>query len=116
MGVPSNKDYLACVMADPRFAAGETTTSFLKDLNFSPHGIEVIDPGMNTTVQVSCAVLCCAVLCCAVLCCAVLCCAVLCCAVLCCAVLCECSQHVNHQCSQQPALDFEPVSSHYSIS
>ena len=106
MGVPSNKDYLACVMADPRFAAGETTTSFLKDLNFSPHGIEVIDPGMNTTVQVSCAVLCCAVLRCAVLCCAV----------LCCAVLCECSQHVNHQCSQQLALDFEPVSSHYSIS
>ncbi|DBA70016.1 TPA: hypothetical protein ACH3X2_012365 [Trebouxia sp. C0005] len=51
MGVPSNKDYLACVMADPRFAAGETTTSFLKDLDFSPHGIEVIDPGMNTTVQ-----------------------------------------------------------------
>ena len=62
MGVPSNKDYLACVMADPRFAAGETTTSFLKDLNFSPHGIEVIDPGMDTTVQVCCAVLCCAVL------------------------------------------------------
>ena len=93
MGVPSNKDYLACVMADPRFAVGETTTSFLKDLDFSPHGIEVIDPGMNTTVQVCCAVLCCAVLCCAVLCCAVLCCAVLCCAVpcravLCCAVLC----------------------------
>ena len=94
MGVPSNKDYLACVMADPRFAVGETTTSFLKDLDFSPHGIEVIDPGMNTTVQVCCAVLCCAVLCCAVLCCAVpcravLCCAVLCCAVPCCAVLCR---------------------------
>lgn len=52
MGVPSNKDYLSCVLADPRFAAGETTTSFLKDLNFSPHGIEVQDPGMNTTVQV----------------------------------------------------------------
>lgn len=52
MGVPSNKDYLSCVLADPRFAAGETTTSFLKDVNFSPHGIEVQDPGMNTTVQV----------------------------------------------------------------
>ena len=53
MGVPSNKDYLACVMGDPRFAAGETTTSFLQDMHFSPHGIEVIDAGMNTTVQVS---------------------------------------------------------------
>lgn len=53
MGVPSNKDYLACVMADPRFAAGETTTSFLQDMDFSPHGVEVIDAGMNTTVQVS---------------------------------------------------------------
>lgn len=52
MGVPSNKDYLSCVLADPRFADGETTTSFLKELNFSPHGIEVEDPGMNTTVQV----------------------------------------------------------------
>lgn len=52
MGVPSNKDYLSCVLADPRFADGETTTSFLKELDFSPHGIEVEDPGMNTTVQV----------------------------------------------------------------
>ena len=52
MGVPSNKDYLSCVLADPRFADGETTTSFLKELKFSPHGIEVEDPGMNTTVQV----------------------------------------------------------------
>ena len=53
MGVPSNKDYLSCVLADPRFADGETTTSFLKELDFSPHGIEVVDPGMNTTVQVT---------------------------------------------------------------
>ena len=52
MGVPSNKDYLSCVLGDPRFAEGETTTSFLKELDFSPHGIEVLDPGMNTTVQV----------------------------------------------------------------
>ena len=52
MGVPSNMDYLACVIADPRFAAGDTTTSFLKELQFSPHGIEVVEPGMNTTVQV----------------------------------------------------------------
>lgn len=53
MGVPSNKDYLSCVLADPRFAQGETTTSFLKELDFSPHGIEVLEPGMNTTVQVT---------------------------------------------------------------
>lgn len=51
--MPSNKDYLSCVLADPRFAEGETTTSFLKELDFSPHGIEVVDPGMNTTVQVT---------------------------------------------------------------
>ena len=50
--MPSNKDYLSCVLADPRFAAGETTTSFLKELDFSPHGIEVVEPGMNSTVQV----------------------------------------------------------------
>ena len=52
MGVPSNKDYLACVISDSRFADGDTTTSFLKELDFSPHGIEVLEPGMNTTVQV----------------------------------------------------------------
>ena len=58
MGVPSNKDYCGCVMADPRFAAGETTTGFLRDMAFYPHGIEVVAPGINTTVQVKPATAC----------------------------------------------------------
>ena len=32
-------------------SAGETTTKFLESLPFSPHAIEVVAPGMNTTVQ-----------------------------------------------------------------
>ena len=31
--------------------AGATTTRFLESLPFSPHAIEVVSPGMNTTVQ-----------------------------------------------------------------
>lgn len=32
--------------------AGQTTTGFLKDLEYTPKAIEVLAPGMNTTVQV----------------------------------------------------------------
>ena len=32
--------------------AGATTTKFLESLPFSPKAIEVVSPGMNTTIQV----------------------------------------------------------------
>ena len=32
--------------------AGDTTTKFLESLTFAPHAIEVLSPGINTTVQV----------------------------------------------------------------
>ena len=32
-------------------APGQTTTGFLKDLEYTPKAIEVLAPGMNTTVQ-----------------------------------------------------------------
>jgi hypothetical protein len=33
-------------------SAGQTTTRYLESLPFSPRAIEVVAPGMNTTVQV----------------------------------------------------------------
>ena len=34
-----------------RVNAGATTTKFLESLPFSPKAIEVVSPGMNTTIQ-----------------------------------------------------------------
>ena len=34
-------------------SAGATTTKFLESLPFSPVAIEVVSPGMNTTIQAS---------------------------------------------------------------
>ena len=38
--------------------AGATTTRFLESLPFTPKAIEVVAPGMNTTVQVRCLAFC----------------------------------------------------------
>lgn len=50
-GVPNNLEFLAAIVADPRFAKGDTTTKFLEDLAFNPSVIEVITPGLQTSVQ-----------------------------------------------------------------
>ena len=44
-GVPNNLEFLRCLVEDPRFIAGDTTTKFLEGFNFTPHVVEVILPG-----------------------------------------------------------------------
>jgi biotin carboxylase len=44
-GVPNNLEFLAALVEDPRFAAGDTTTKFLEDFHFSPRVMEVVMPG-----------------------------------------------------------------------
>jgi hypothetical protein len=52
-GIHPNLELCAAVAASAKFAAGATTTGFLADFPFTPHAVEVLAPGMNTTVQVS---------------------------------------------------------------
>ena len=51
-GIPTNLELCAAIAASEKFAAGDTTTGFLNDFHFAPHAVEVVSPGMNTTVQV----------------------------------------------------------------
>lgn len=44
-------DAKPCPLRKSSLPAGATTTRFLESLPFSPHAIEVVSPGMNTTVQ-----------------------------------------------------------------
>lgn len=50
-GVETNLDYLRRVVSEPAFVAGGFPTSFLNGVAYQPHAVEVIDPGMQTTVQ-----------------------------------------------------------------
>ncbi|KAK9817750.1 hypothetical protein WJX72_001615 [[Myrmecia] bisecta] len=50
-GIPSNLEYLGVVAASAAFKAGDTTTQFLTTLPYATHAIEVVSPGMNSTVQ-----------------------------------------------------------------
>ncbi|CAK0782570.1 hypothetical protein CVIRNUC_005782 [Coccomyxa viridis] len=50
-GIPSNLEYLRTIIASEGFHSGATTTKFLESLPFSPKAIEVVSPGMNTTIQ-----------------------------------------------------------------
>ncbi|KAK9838176.1 hypothetical protein WJX81_006705 [Elliptochloris bilobata] len=50
-GIATNLDYVATIAGSEGFAAGATTTRFLDTLPFAPHALEVVAPGMNTTVQ-----------------------------------------------------------------
>lgn len=50
-GVTTNLSFLAAIAADPAFAAGEVTTSFLSAFEFHPNAIQVLQPGVLTTVQ-----------------------------------------------------------------
>ena len=52
-GIPTNLELCAAIAASEKFAKGDTTTAFLNDFPFSPHAVEVVAPGMNTTVQVT---------------------------------------------------------------
>ncbi|TDV35844.1 urea carboxylase [Paraburkholderia caballeronis] len=50
-GIETNLDYLRAVAGSPTFAAGEQTTGFLARFLFAPHTIDVLDGGVQTTVQ-----------------------------------------------------------------
>ncbi|GMH40935.1 hypothetical protein BSKO_08839 [Bryopsis sp. KO-2023] len=50
-GIPTNLEFLQEVVESEMFKKGNTTTKFLDQFDFVPHTIEVISPGMLTTVQ-----------------------------------------------------------------
>lgn len=50
-GIETNLDYLRAIAGSATFAAGEQTTGFLGRFLFAPHTIDVLDGGVQTTVQ-----------------------------------------------------------------
>src|SRR5262249_9209571 len=50
-GIETNLDYLRSVIAGSEFRAGGFSTSLLSRIEYQPHAFEVIEPGMQTTVQ-----------------------------------------------------------------
>ena len=50
-GLETNLDYLRQIVAEGEFRAGGFPTSFLSRVRYQPRAFEVIDPGMQTTVQ-----------------------------------------------------------------
>ncbi len=49
--MPNNLQFLKQLIKDPRFIAGSTSTRFLEDFHFTPRCVEVMAPGMQTSVQ-----------------------------------------------------------------
>jgi urea carboxylase len=50
-GIETNLDYLRQVIDDAAFARGGITTAFLRGLHYERHAIDVLDAGVQTTVQ-----------------------------------------------------------------
>jgi urea carboxylase len=50
-GIETNLDYLRAIVGCATFVAGEQTTGFLGRFLFAPHTIDVLDGGVQTTVQ-----------------------------------------------------------------
>jgi urea carboxylase len=50
-GVETNLDFLRSVAADPNFVYGGVTTSFLNNFVYQPAAVQVLEPGVMTTVQ-----------------------------------------------------------------
>jgi urea carboxylase len=50
-GVETNLDYLRRIVVEPEFAAGGFPTSFLSRVQYRPRAFEVLDAGMQSTVQ-----------------------------------------------------------------
>lgn len=50
-GPPTNLEFLASILGDPRFQAGDTMTSFLQEFKYAPHAIDVISAGAYTLIQ-----------------------------------------------------------------
>jgi urea carboxylase len=50
-GIETNLRYLRAVVADPVFVQGHMVTRSLADLHYQPQALEVLEPGVQTTVQ-----------------------------------------------------------------
>jgi urea carboxylase len=50
-GLETNLDYLRQIVTESEFRAGGFPTSFLSRVRYQPRAVEVLDPGMQTTVQ-----------------------------------------------------------------
>ncbi|MEY1587701.1 urea carboxylase [Burkholderia sp. Bmkn7] len=50
-GIETNLDYLRAIAGSDTFARGAPTTAFLSRFAFAPHTIDVLDGGVQTTVQ-----------------------------------------------------------------
>lgn len=50
-GIETNLAYLQTILADERFAHGKQTTAMLSQLVYQPNSMDVLDGGLQTTVQ-----------------------------------------------------------------
>lgn len=50
-GIETNLRYLRTVVADPVFVQGQIITRSLAELHYQPQALEVLEPGVQTTVQ-----------------------------------------------------------------
>lgn len=50
-GIETNLEYLRQILADTVFPAGEQTTAYLNHFHYSPHTIDVLDAGVQGTIQ-----------------------------------------------------------------
>lgn len=50
-GIETNLRYLRTVVANAEFMQGQMVTRSLADLHYQPHALEVLEPGVQTTVQ-----------------------------------------------------------------
>lgn len=50
-GPPTNLQFLHAIVQSSAFGTGRTLTNFLTSFEFSPAAIDVISPGVYTTVQ-----------------------------------------------------------------
>jgi len=50
-GIATNLDYLSAIAGSAMFAAGDVTTQALNSFAFAPHGIEVLQPGAQSSLQ-----------------------------------------------------------------
>lgn len=50
-GVTTNLEFLRVIAAAPAYASGDTTTKFLEMIDYAPHAVDILDAGLQTTVQ-----------------------------------------------------------------
>jgi urea carboxylase len=50
-GIETNLDYLFQAISQPEYQAGNIHTRFLNTLNYQPRSIDILDPGIHTTIQ-----------------------------------------------------------------